>query len=217
MKKILLLSAIITISLQLSANAFDFSRLNIFSNTRPAATQTQTTAEVLNTIAQLNNQMANTDKDVQDSFLNLVSLLSTQQESATFQDRLEDIVDNNKLTDTEKGLAIAQMMTDYSTELKKNKADAVATVEELTEAQRQELINNVIVMVENSYEYADLAGKYTKAASTLAKTTSNIEELASNVVTLKQTATTLVNNAKAVKSVVSQISSIAKASGLTLY
>ena len=215
MKKILLLSAIITISLQLSANAFDFSRLNIFS--RPAATQTQTTADVLNTIAQLNNQMANTDKDVQDSFLNLVSLLSSEQESVTFQDRLEDIVDNNKLTDTEKGIAIAQMMTDYSTELKKNKADAIATVEELTEAQRQELINNVIVMVENGYEYADLAGKYTKAASTLAKTTSNIEELANNVVTLKQTATTLVNNAKAVKSVVSQISSIAKASGLTLY
>ena len=224
MKKVLLFSAILTISLQLSASAFDLSKLNIFSNNttsvrsaKTSTAQTQTTADILNSIAQLNNQMTNTDKEVQNSFLNLVSLLSSQQQSETFQDKLENIVDNNNLTDSEKSLAIAQMMTDYSTELKKNKADTIATIEELTEEEKQKLINNIIIMVENGYEYTDLAGKYTKAATTLAKTTSNFEELASNVITLKQTATTLVNNARAVKNVVSQISSIAKASGLTFY
>jgi hypothetical protein len=220
MKRSLLLGlAVLTVSL--SANAYDLSfsdinpLFNYSTNTQASNTTSETIANsAMNTISQLNNKIASTDRDTQNSFFSLVSLLSPQKEAQTMQSKLSSIMSNAGTTQSAKSMAVSQLMTAYASNLVSNKASVLSTIAGLSANDKTALVNTITALAQNEYQYLNIAGDYTKAAGNLARTSQNMATLANNLMAAKETANAIRTNAQAIKNVVTQASSLAQASGL---
>ena len=220
-KNLLIVLAALTVVFPLSANAYDLSFSDInplfnYGTNTPAANTTPATiaSSAMNTIAQLNNQIASTDRAAQNSFLNLVSLLSPQNEAQTMQSKLSSIMSNTATTQSVKSMAVSQLMTAYASNLASNKASVLSTIAGLSSNDKTTLVNTLAALAQNEYQYLNIAGDYTKAAGNLAKSSQNMAELANNLMAAKETANAIRTNAQAIKNVVTQVSSLAQASGL---
>jgi hypothetical protein len=218
MKKIFL--TILAFSVVLSAQAFDFSIWNLFKSndskvqqTTSKADATKATEEVISRINQLNAQMVQTDNSLQNSFLNLVTLLSSNQESNNIAAQLSAIKTDFATKEAEKSAAISELIYSYAQAFASNKANAISTIKSLTDSEKAALVDNVKKMAQNAYSYLGLASDYTKAAVSLAKNDSNITDLANRIAAVKEDASILVNNAKTIKDALAQISSLAKKGG----
>lgn len=223
MKKNLLLGIVaMAVVMPLSANAYDLSfsdinpMFNYSTNTEASNTTPATIANsAMNTINQLNAQIASTDKNVQNSFLTLVSLLSPQKEAQTMQSKIATIMGNATTTQNAKSAAVAQLMSAYASAMGTNKTSMLATIAKLSAADKSTLANTLTSLAQSQYQYLNIAGDYTKAAGNLAKT-SNITNIANNLVTAKETANTIRTNALAIKNVVTQAAALANASGINV-
>ena len=237
MKKNLLIGLAVIISMPIAANAFylDASDLNPILNigqneiknkqtvTIPtidvSKVQTQAaqtvTSSALSGLAELNNKMASTDKSVQNSFIDLVSILSSQQESQRIQSKMSSILSSGN-TEAAKSTAISELITGYSSYLVSNKGSLATTIMSMNAKDKSSLVKTISSLASSQVDYMNLAGEYTKAASNVAKTTQNLTEIANNLKTIQETANTLKTNAQAVQTLITQVSNVAKAGGLTL-
>ena len=222
MKKNFLCIALMTVALPLTANAYDLSfsdinpLFNYNTNTEASNTTPATIANsAVNTINQLNSQIASTDKSVQNSFLTLVSLLSPQKEAQTMQSKIAAIMGNATTTQNAKSAAVAQLMSAYASTMATNKTSLVSAISKLSASDKTTLANTIIALAQSQYQYLNIAGDYTKAAGNLAKT-SNLTNIANNLVAARDTANTIRNNALAVKNVVTQATSLAQACGINV-
>ncbi len=224
MKKTLLISlAVLTASMPLSANAYDLSfndinpNFNYGTNTAMDNTTPETIAtSAMNTISQLNSQIASTDVAVQNSFLSLVDLLSTQKDAQTMKSKLSAIMSNVSTSQSAKSNAMAQLMSAYASSLVTNKTNVASKITKMTPADKAVLVNTLASLAQSQYQYLNIAGEYTKAAGNLTKSSQNIANIANNLMAAKETATTIRNNATAVKNVITQVSNIASACGVNV-
>ncbi len=237
MKKNLLIVMAVAISMPLAANAFylDASDLNPILNIGQKEVKNQqtvtmptldvsklqeqaaktVTSTASSSLTELNNKMASTDKSVQKSFVDLVSILSSPKESETMQSKITSILGNSN-TDSAKSMAISQLMTGYASDLVKNKSSLASTIMSMNAKDKSSLVKTISSLAASQVDYMNLAGEYTKAASDVAKTTQNLTDIANKLKTIQETANTLKTNAQAVQGLITQVSNIAKAGGLTL-
>ena len=235
MKKSLLIATIIALPMAAQAFYLDSSDLNPILNIGNGATQqnkpvvsiptvdlnkTITTQTVginpLSVLNNLNNKMTTTDTNVQNSFLNLVSILSSKQESQTMQSKINSILSNQAATSYSKSSAVSQLMTAYASDLVKNKSNLASTIMSMNASDKSNLVKAISSLAQSQTDYLNLANEYTKAAATITKTSQSMAEVANNLRTIQETANTLKTNAQALQSLITQVSSIAKTGGLNL-
>ncbi len=222
MKRSLLLGlAVLTVSL--SANAYDlsFSDINPLFNYATNTQSSNVTAEAIavnatDTLTNLDSQLLSTDNAVKNSFLTLVSLLSSQKEAQTLKSKLSAITDNTTTTKAAKSTAVNQLMNTYASSLVTNKAAAIKNISNLSATDKSILVNTLSSLMQNEYNYLNIAGEYTKAAANAARVSQNMTNVSNNLLTAKETAMSIRNNAAAVKNVVTQAAELAKACGLTV-
>ncbi|MBQ9245270.1 hypothetical protein IJ182_03275 [bacterium] len=234
MKKTLL--TLILIGMPIAANAFylDSSDLNPILNIGNNAAQKENSVTIpsidlsskkvqqpvatnaLSTIAQLNNKMNETDASVQNSFLNIVSLLSSPKESQTMQSKLSSLLSDTTTTQASKSTALSQLMTAYASDLVKNKSTLSSKIMSMPANEKSNLTKALIGLTQGQADYLSLAGEYAKAAAGVTKTSQNISDVANNLRTIQENANTLKTNAQAVQNFITQVSSIAKAGGINI-
>ena len=121
MKKMLLIFAIISVStIQLSVNAFDFSsflKKSTSQTMQQSSSNVDTNKTGLNSFSTLENQINNANTQTQTTFLNLVSMLSSKQDADIIQYKINNIMNNNNTTATEKSSLITQIMKNYKNDI----------------------------------------------------------------------------------------------------
>ncbi len=223
MKKNLLLITVISAMPLLQAKAYDLSfsdiNPNINYNTNSEITNLSPeaiTSNALNKISQLNNQITSIDNSVQNSFLTLVSLLTSEKESQTMKSQITQIINNTTLSQTAKSSSVSQLINSYASTLVTDKQNVINKISKMTPSEKATLINTIKTLAQNEYSYLNVAGEYIKTAGSLTKLSQNSANLVSNLTAIKDSANTIRNNANAIKNVLTQVSSIAKSSGVTV-
>lgn len=211
----LLLTAIMT---PLSANAFDWSNLNIFKTktTETKNIETKYTPVTPETAAariqQLNNQIAAMDTITQNSFLSIVSALSPQQEVASFRSKMVSILAEPTINEYQRSNQMSELMSTYTTSLLDNKSYVTSAISGMSNSQKINLVNNLATLSKCSYNYAETANQYSNILSALSISSSNSSDLANAAI--KNSVTNAKNKVKMLQNLVTQVSEVAKTSGL---
>lgn len=218
MKKSLLLLVVISFVSAIPASAFDWIKL--FNPYQKQTTQTKqytntvTTADLLNSLAQIQNQTATVDKSVQNSFLSIVSQMSGQNTSNQLQSNIANIMSAANKSEIEKDTLINQLMTGYATNyLRTNQKNLASTVQNMTYTQRAQLLADVATMAQGGQEYAALAKQGLSVASTALKVAKTGADVVQTISKINQTAAALKSRASAVINVVNQVKTISKYAG----
>ena len=217
MKKVLFALALIFISVQLCANAFNLggfiknSAVQSLQSSQQTTSQTAKTSSAVNPFASLNSQLASVNTQTQNSFLKAVSMLSSKQESDIIQYKINSIINNTEKTEAEKSSLITEIMTTYANDISGVKSNsALTSIKNMSGAEKQNLANTVTALSQNGASYFALAKNYTKTASTMAKASSSIQETANTIASAKQAAAALKENATAISVLTSNITSLLK-------
>lgn len=218
MKKKFLISLITMLTLltaNLKAYSINLCDVGSFLFKRTNASSQINSSNPIDIISELNNKIEATDKNMQSSFIDLVSLLSGEEESKTVQSKLFEIL-NSKTTQTSKSTSISDLFNSYALGLMTNKQSVLSTISNMSSTDKSALTNVISSLAKSQNQYLNIATDYAKTATTLAKNSQNIKELANNINTIKETASILKTNAQTAGNVISQISNLAKASGLSV-
>lgn len=189
----------------------------VLTNTQTATTTTQIISNTaLSALANLDNKIDQTDKSVHKSFVDLVSVLSSKNEAQNVQSQISSILANNSITQASKNNAISQIMTSYASDLVKNKSHLASAVKSMSAVDKSILVKALASLAQGQTDYINLASEYTKEAAGITKASRSMAEVADNLQKIQDTVNTLKSNAQAVQSLISQVSSIAKAGGLNI-
>ena len=222
MKKIVLISATL-IFCSLSANAFDWNIASaIFNRITQPQTNVVTTAapqsiDLAAILSDIQSQTQVVDQNVQSSFLDLVSNLSSAQEAYSMGNLFDAILSNEEKTESQKSSLISQMMGEYFTNLMNDKTAAANTLKNLPWSQKTSVIEDLTSLIKNGQDYANLAKKSISAATTAASVASKASDVAQTVIAVNQTAAELKLKAQTIANIVSQMKQIVSNSGISLY
>ncbi|MBR6301513.1 hypothetical protein IKR55_02120, partial [bacterium] len=120
MKKIVSVMVFVLILGQTGASAFDWgSVLTVLSQNRTnTVSQNPTTsADVLAALANFQSQAQSVDNSVQNSFLSVVSQLSSPQEATILDSKISSILSNNTQNQEQKSVLINQLISNYTATL----------------------------------------------------------------------------------------------------
>ena len=213
MKKIIIVSILVLLSAQVSVYAINWGNLlTTFPQSRTTA-QTTTSAEVLKALANFQSQTQSVDTSVQNSFLSVVSKLSTPQESTILNSRVASILSNTTQTQEQKNNLINQLISNYTANMNNNKADIIDIIENMSSSDRAELASNVSNLAQNSKQYAQLAKQGVSTAQTLMKASQNANDVLTTINTMRQTATNIKNRATTVANFVNRVRAFSKYAG----
>lgn len=215
MKKLIGILVLIIALGQTSVYAFNWSSLLTgVSQSRPAAkTTTTTSAEVLRTLANFQSQAQSIDDSVQNSFLSVVSQISTPQESTILNSKVASILANTTQTQEQKNVLISQLISNYTMNMNNNKTDIADIIENMSATEKKELANSVANLAQNSRQYAALAKQGVSTASTLMKASQNANDVLTTINTMRQTAANIKNRATTVANFVNKVRAISKYAG----
>ena len=219
MKKYILTVIAILVTMQ-AASAINWNRALsplITGTYKTQATQPKTTvssADVITELAKFQNQAQSIDNSVQNSFLSIVSQLSTKQEASTIQSKVMSILANSSKTQQQKSDMIDELIANYTQNLASNKSDVVTIIKNMSTSDKTTLANNLAALVQNSQQYAALAKQGTTTAATLMKASQDAKDIISTVNTIRQTAVTVKNRATTVANFVNKVRTISKYAGL---
>lgn len=198
MKKILSCCIIASMFFTSSASfAFDMSALNIVKNMVPSKLKNSSSEQT--PFQNIDNKITNINTQVQNSFLNIVSILSSEQDAVNIKSQFNSILNNANSTQDEKISLINSIISNYTSNLANNKSDVISVIKNLSGLEQKNLSNYVYSLAKNSTQYLSLSKDYLNTASTLSKNISNLQETQEVFLNAKKTASLLSNSAIAVK------------------
>lgn len=203
MKKIILCMGVLLAMTSLQANAFDFTSALNFLN-KASEAQTNTT-ETVKTLSDVETQMAAIDKSVQETFLNIVSELSTRKETKNIKKELKENSD-----------ALNQVLANYAANLAANKEKVTKTISKMSSKEKTALLEELKALSEYSQKYLLLATDSVKAATTAVKSAQKFNEVATTLANVNKVATELKSRATTVVNFANQLKTIATTAGLTV-
>ncbi len=217
MKKIISIMVLVLLLGQTSASAFDWGSLfTVLSQNRTNTVRqnTTTSADVLNALANFQAQAQSVDDSVQNSFLSVVSQLSSPQEATILDSKIASILANTTQTQEQKNVLINQLISNYTATMGNNKTDMVEIIENMSASDKTELVNNIAVLAQDSKQYAALAKQGLSTAQTMMKVSQNANDVITTINTMRQTAANIKNRATTVANFVNKVRSISKYAGL---
>lgn len=225
MKKILVYAVLLSVTVQMSANAAEWS--NVFnylinnaskqmstSTKKESTTTYNTTTEALKALSDLKNQASQIDNSVQNTFLSLVSQLSKDSETKELQSKLDTIMSDATKTQDDMAELMSELMIDYAKKLNQNKAEVVTNIKNMSDSEQTKLINTIAALTQEGQDYLALAKQGVNTASNAMKTAKKVNEAVQIASSIKKTASEMQTTAKSVISVSNQIRSIAKSAGI---
>lgn len=198
-----LIGAIIIFAASMPANAFSWdSALNFWNKVSESqAAQTQQ----INTLNDVEVQMEKLDKNVQSTFLDIVTLLSSKKEAKEIKSKLQD--DNSELE---------SMIVNYTKNLTSNKDSLEKTVKKLSSKNKTALVNDITLLAEESQNYLVLATNGIKAASNAMHAAQRVNEMATTLTNINRLAYELRTKASTVVTLANQLKTVASAAGLAV-
>jgi hypothetical protein len=216
MKKIVSVMVFVLILGQTSASAFDWgSMLTVLSQNRTntVSQNPNTSADVLKALASFQSQAQSVDNSVQNSFLSVVSQLSSPQEATILDSKISSILSNSTQNQEQKSVLINQLISNYTATLSGNKLDVAEVIGDMSNSERTELANNLAELAQNSKQYAELAKQGISTAKTMMKVSQNANDVLTTINTMRQTAANIKNRATTVANFVNRVRSISKYAG----
>ena len=220
MKKIVSVMVFVLILGQTSASAFDWgSMLTVLSQNRTntVSQNPSTSADVLKALASFQSQAQSVDNSVQNSFLSVVSQLSSPQEATILDSKISSILSNSTQNQEQKSVLINQLISNYTATLSGNKLDVAEVIGDMSNSERAELANNLAELAQNSKQYAELAKQGISTAKTMMKVSQNANDVLTTINTMRQTAANIKNRATTVANFVNRVRSISKYAGYFIY
>lgn len=215
MKKIIGLLLILALG-QTCVYAFNWASLltPVSPRSYTATSQTATTsADVLNALANFQAQTQSVDNSVQNSFLSVVSKISSPQEATILDSKIKSILMNNTQTQEQKSVLVNQLISAYTANLSTNKMDVAEIISDMSSSDRVELANSLSELAQNSKQYAALAKQGVSTAQTMMKVSQNANDVLTTINTMRQTAANIKNRATTVANFVNKVRSISKYAG----
>jgi hypothetical protein len=216
MKKIVSVMVFVLILGQTGASAFDWgSVLTVLSQNRTntVSQNPNTSADVLKALASFQSQAQSVDNSVQNSFLSVVSQLSSPQEATILDSKISSILSNSTQNQEQKSVLINQLISNYTATLSGNKLDVAEVIGDMSNSERAELANNLAELAQNSKQYAELAKQGISTAKTMMKVSQNANDVLTTINTMRQTAANIKNRATTVANFVNRVRSISKYAG----
>lgn len=220
MKKIVSVMVFVLILGQTGASAFDWgSVLTVLSQNRTnTVSQNPTTsADVLAALANFQSQAQSVDNSVQNSFLSVVSQLSSPQEATILDSKISSILSNNTQNQEQKSVLINQLISNYTATLSGNKLDVAEVIGDMSNSERAELASSLAELAQNSKQYTELAKQGISTAKTMMKISQNANDVLTTINTMRQTAANIKNRATTVANFVNRVRSISKYAGYFIY
>ena len=219
MKKIVAICLLFACVTPLKAEAFSFK--NIFKrNTTPAAVTPShvSAANMVSTLSDMQSQAYAVDKQVQNSLLQIASQLSgSTHETETLNSKMNSLIANSYRTNVEQYNEMSKLMTEYTNALKNDKATVSNAINNMTDAQKAALVNNVITLVKSSNEYVSIAKVGAQKASEIMKMSNKASEIVSNLNTINTMASEITNRARTTLTLANQLRTVAKAAGVSTF
>ncbi len=201
---------------QTCAGAFDWgSVLTVLSQNRTntVSQNTTTSADVLAALANFQSQAQSVDNSVQNSFLSVVSQLSSPQEATILDSKISSILSNNTQNQEQKSVLINQLISNYTATLSGNKLDVAEVIGDMSNSERAELASSLAELAQNSKQYTELAKQGISTAKTMMKVSQNANDVLTTINTMRQTAANIKNRATTVANFVNRVRSISKYAG----
>ena len=220
MKKIVSVMVFVLILGQTCAGAFDWgSVLTVLSQNRTntVSQNTTTSADVLAALANFQSQAQSVDNSVQNSFLSVVSQLSSPQEATILDSKISSILSNNTQNQEQKSVLINQLISNYTATLSGNKLDVAEVIGDMSNSERAELASSLAELAQNSKQYTELAKQGISTAKTMMKISQNANDVLTTINTMRQTAANIKNRATTVANFVNRVRSISKYAGYFIY
>ena len=216
MKKILLITLAIMLTLPLRANAFSwrdfFRNLFGFNREETVVEKTSVKEEIEKTLNEYVNEAASVDKDVQSAFISLVTIISGNNEVKTIKESLKKA---NALKDrTEKVTALNKIYNDYNTKLNNSKAEIVALLLLSTDNEKETLKKDINTITAASQNYLELSKKNLQLAGTTIKKASIEDERLILLNNINKVSEELAQSAKATTALSRQAKILATLAGI---
>ena len=219
MKKIFVYGLLIAgITAPLSANAFNWSSINKSAkNIKQKVIETRyspvSETSTINVLNNLKNQLTATDTVAQNSFLAIVSALSSKNETDNITTKLNSIMNDSMLSDTYRTNEISSLMSNFTSSMLDNQGYIISAISGMSNSQKLQLINHFKTLAKCGCNYGDIATQYAKIASVMSLTSSEFPSAATSVSTLKDNAETLTKSVTTIKDFITQTASISKMAG----
>ena len=207
MKKLLFV-LLAVIMFQFSANAYDWSMLKTIMGNSHKTKHAPETESVLSNILAPAQPI---DNSVQNSFLSIVSKLSSPQESNNLNYQIISILNNSYKTQNEKSELISNIISSYTSALDSKSADYATILRNMSVADRTTVIEEVSNISVEGQRYANLAKQAVSLASSQLKSSSDILTTLSDI---NNTAIALKHRASSIAGFVNQMRTIAKFAGM---
>lgn len=199
-------SSSFALSLKNITNAAVNTAVNAAASSKTVQAGAKNNASIASQLSSLDSELSSADKNVQNSFLSLVQMLSTDKEADLIESKVSSIMQDASKTETEKSSLMSQIISGYASSLAADKKNAAQTVSNMKSAEKAALSNAVSSLSESGAKYASLAKNY----ASLTAAASSASELAENIDAVKKGLTAVKSSASAVTSLVSAVSQILK-------
>ena len=224
MKKILLLAVTLTAFTSVAANALDEGNIFDFFVNREIQKETNlleqrvskpavTTTDALNALADLRNQAAAIDNNVQKSFLNIVSQLSSSQDSAAMQNQLNAVLNAGYSRDDAAEI-MADILQSYAKNISSNKSDVIATLQNMSDSEQAKFLKSLNEMSNQVQQYINLTRKGVATVQNVARAAQKANDTIQILRSVNQTASEIKNTTKSVLTLTNQLYSVARTAGL---
>lgn len=218
MKRFFVFLLLIMLS-QTSVNAFEWGLVNTILS-RQAAQATSTSAltaiDIVNTFADIENQAETIDSSVQNSFLTLVSTLSSQEEAQTINSQIASILANTSANEIDKRNLISQIMTSYAASLKNNTSDTASIIRNLSVDDRAALTQVVTSLAQDGQSYLQLGKQGVAAATNAVKVAKKAGDFITVLNDVNRTVANIKNRAQTVIYMTNLVKTISKSAGFVM-
>ena len=219
MKKLTIIFFMLACLSTLKADAFSlrniFNRANNLSNNA----QTQVLAgDMAAVLYDMQSKTSSVDKQVQDSLIQIASQLSNStSQTKNLNSRINTLITNSYKTNVEQYNAISNLMSEYTSALRKDKASIASTINNMTDAQKTALVNNVVNLVKSSDEYINIAKVSAERAGKIMKLSNKASEIVTNLNAINTIASEITSRARTTITLANQLRTVAKAAGVTTF
>ena len=174
------------------------------------------TENVNEKISEINSEAAMLDITTTESFLSIVSLLSSSGNLQQIKSKIGLIQYDPTLTDMEKSIAVNDIISDFQANLTENQTSYVNVIKKLSPANKKTLIEKIMLLSDNGEKYINLGRKSAKTAKKYLAQTFEGDDRTETVGEINSITGRHTQRAQALTYFIRELKSIARQAGLSL-
>ena len=214
MKKILLITLIIMLTIPMRANAFSFENKTLSGTSKKESVTAKVPIKekIEKTLNENINEALLTDTEVQNAFISMVTIISDNNEVQTIKENLKKA---NTIKDrTEKENALNKIYNEYSATLNNNRVEIVEHLLLLSDTEKEKLKENIDIVTNASQKYLEITKRNIQLAQTIIKEATAKDDRIVLLNNINKLSEKFAQNTKTATSLSRQIKILASLSGI---